>query len=135
MTISMEQRLGDLRTFFSIYLQRAFDLAKDGHKDEARDWARFFYNAGILEILSDPDRGVISGVERTRLQKQLETVRLACHPQDIPDYRTDSQAIRGEIARIVKHIGLPPVSSSLPVTGGNIIPFPGCESGHVEKPA
>lgn len=102
---SFEQHLLILRDFFGIYLRRAQDLAKAGQKDEARDWLRYFENSEIISLLSDENLGVLGACERKRFQKQLADLRVECHPQDVPDYRTDLQAIRGELSVIRNFLG------------------------------
>jgi hypothetical protein len=95
-----------LRNFFAIYLDRARELAKDGKKDEARDWLRFFRNSGILNVLSDGTRGVLSRAEESLYRKNLEKLESECHPLDVPDFRTDLQAIRADLSEIKNHLRL-----------------------------
>jgi hypothetical protein len=106
MQLSLKQRLGIVRNFSFLYLERARGLAKAGQKDEARSWLRFFFNAEIFELLSDEDFGVLTTEEIKSLAKTLADLRSECHPLDVPDYRTDLQAIRAHLAEISRHIGL-----------------------------
>src|SRR6266571_4522484 len=43
--------LRQLFTFTEIYVERARELARSGHKDEARCWYRYFDNSGVLSFL------------------------------------------------------------------------------------
>lgn len=91
-------RLVALRNFVEIYLSRARDLAKEGRKDEARDWWRFFENSCVVDVLETS--GVLSIGECEHIKRSLATLKTECHPLDVPDYRTDLQAIREALARI-----------------------------------
>jgi hypothetical protein len=103
LSIDSKVRLLTLRNFFSIYLGRALDLAKDGRKDEARDWYRYFQNSEIPELLSS--EGVMSDGEMEVLRSQMVVLRDSCHPSDVPEYRTDLQAIRAALERIEDKLG------------------------------
>jgi hypothetical protein len=106
MEIHNQVRLWTLRNFFSIYIDRARDLAKEGRKDEARDWLRFFNNSGILGILSDGTSGVLTCQEEAHFKELLGKLNSECHPLDVPNYQTDLQAIRGHLEVISQHLGI-----------------------------
>jgi hypothetical protein len=106
MQLELQQRLWVLRNFFTIYIERARDLAKGDHKDEARDWLRFFRNSGILGLLADETYGVLTDAEKTFLTENLRILESECHPLDVPNYTTDLQSIRGQLEAITKHLGI-----------------------------
>jgi len=99
-------------------------MAEGGDKDGAREWVKYFENSRVIELLGDSEHGVLSACERNRLQKQLAKLRTECHPVDQHDYKSDLAAIRGEVERISKHLGLDGVRVS-PALPENIIPLPG----------
>ena len=105
-------------------------MAEGGDKDGARDWARYFANSRVVELLADEEYGVLSACERNRMQKTLNSVHSACHPADQHDYKSDLAAIRGDISRIVKHLGLDESEQFSKALDEKIIQFPG-----VNRPA
>ena len=124
MNLSLEHRLAILRDFTVLQLDRAGDMAEGGDKDGAREWVKYFENSRVIELLGDSEHGVLSACERNRLQNQLAKLRTECHPVDQHDYKSDLAAIRGEVERISKHLGLDGVRVS-PALPENIIPLPG----------
>lgn len=107
-----------------IELRRAGDRAEGGQKDEARDWLRAFENSRVFELLCREDIGVMNGFERQRVKKQLAELRIACHPLDVHEYKSDLAALRGELAKITKALGIAETAQeSLAVGGDNIIQF------------
>jgi hypothetical protein len=128
--MSLEQRLTILRDFTVLQLDRAVDMAEGGDKDTAREWVKYFENSRVIELLSDDEHGVLSACERNRLLKQLAKLRTECHPADLHDYKSDLAAIRGELSRITKHLGLSESSEFSASLDDKIIQFPG-----VERPA
>jgi hypothetical protein len=101
---SLEIKLKILHDFTVMQLDRASDMAEGGDKDGARDWARYFANSRIIELLADDEVGVIGACERNRLTKQLNQLHSACHSADVHDYKSDLAALRGEVEKITKHL-------------------------------
>ena len=125
MKLSFEQQFSILRDFTVLQMDRAADLARGGRKDDAREWVNYFENSRILELLADSELGVVTGAEKARLMKQLQELRGMCHPLDVPDYQSDFAAIRGEISRITRHLGMDAASKFSADMDEKIIQFPG----------
>lgn len=85
--------------FVEMYLEHARDLAKEGHKDQARDWLRFFRNSQILEILVHEKAG--NPEQLAELRKNVALLNSECHPLDVANYATDLQAIRATLQQIL----------------------------------
>jgi hypothetical protein len=84
--------------FTVIYAQRARDLARSGQKDSARNWSRFFSGACICEILAKS--GCVGETDLTELKSVLKSLHEECHPDDVPAWETDIEAIRGTLENI-----------------------------------
>ena len=125
MKLSFEHRLSILRDFTVLQMDRAADLARGDRKDDAREWVNYFDNSRIVELLADSESGVVTGAEKTRLTKQLRELREMCHPLDVPNYQSDFAAIRGEISRITKYLGLDAASKFSAELDEKIIQFSG----------
>lgn len=125
MQLSLEHRLSILRDFTVSQMDRAADLARGDRKDDAREWVNYFENSRILDLLADSEFGVVAGAENTRLTKQLRELREMCHPLDVPNYQSDFAAIRGEISRITKHLGMDAASKFSAELDEKIIQFSG----------
>ena len=95
--IDCNSRLAQLALFSKIYAERALDLAKSGQKDSARNWSRFFEQSQILQSLSCSG---LSASDLTDLTACFKALHHACHPQDVPAWETDIEAIRGELVEI-----------------------------------
>ena len=100
-------------------------MAEGGDKDGAREWLKYFENSRVLELLADSDVGVLGACERKRLMNQLARLRTECHPADQHDYKSDLAAIRGEVEKISKHLGLTPAVGLSETVDEKIIQFPG----------
>jgi hypothetical protein len=99
--------LAALRQFAQLFVAHGLDYAKDGQKDFARDIVRFLRNGRVLPILT------AAGFDCSRLQGELDWLSLACHPEDVPDFKPDLKAIRESLARIEAWISfLQPLSAS-----------------------
>lgn len=86
-----------LYRFTVFHIDSARDMAKCGQKDLARDWLRYFRNAGILQILSD------AGLSREAFDELKASLRLLeseCHPLDVPNFTTDLSEIRQRLTNI-----------------------------------
>jgi hypothetical protein len=112
-----------LRDWTQMYLDRAADMAEGGNKDMAREFAKLFSQSRVIELLGRKDIGVLNGWERSRMEKQLAAVSGACHPEDRHDYASDLAAVRGQLERISRHLGLDQPASE----DSNIINFPGAQ--------
>jgi hypothetical protein len=80
----------NLHTFTEIYLKAARRLARNGQKDEARNWLRFFRNSNILQILArqaDPDS--VLPMDVPKLLTELSALESECHPLDRGDNATE----------------------------------------------
>jgi len=104
MHISLETRLQNLKRFTVIAIERAIEMAKGGEKDKAREWANYFESSGLVHVLADPEQGVLTGAEYTRLKIKLEELRGNCHPLDVPDFTNDFIAIRQNLELILHRI-------------------------------
>ena len=93
--------------FSDIYITRARQLAQAGQKDEARDWYRFFQNSGVISLLEK--NGSLCNLGA--LRENLNFLGLECHPLDVPDFRTDIQAIRNCLEVILTHVKKNPAST------------------------
>jgi len=93
--------------FSDIYITRARQLAQTGQKDEARDWYRFFQNSGVISLL---EKNGSTG-NLVALREKLNFLGLECHPLDVPDFRTDIQAIRNCLEVILTHVKKNPAST------------------------
>jgi hypothetical protein len=125
MQLSLKHHLKFLLSDLEHSLKSASELAEGGKKDEARQIVNRLENSWVIELVGHPEFGVVSAVERNRLQKQLVKVRGECHPLDVANYQSDFAAIRGEISRITKHLGLDAVSKFSAELDEKIIQFPG----------
>lgn len=96
---SVQSHIENLFTFAGIYIQHARQLAKAGHKDEARNWYRFFFNSRVLDVidLANCQHDV------SPLRESLNFLRLECHPLDVPSFTTDLEAIRVCMAELLAH--------------------------------
>lgn len=81
-------------------LKNAFDLVKGDQKDAARDWWRYFSNSQIDLVLADS--GQFTSEQINGLRRQIQTLKEACHPADVPNYATDLQAIRACLEKLVE---------------------------------
>jgi hypothetical protein len=84
--------------FTEIYLGHARDLAKAGQKDAARNWVRFFECSHVLDVLAD------AAFDVSGLRGLLTEVSAGCHPEDVPSWETDMQAIRATLNEILFHV-------------------------------
>ncbi len=98
--VNQRVNLGVCARFVLLYIQHARDLAKDGKKDEARDWYRFFNNSRIVEVLLHEQ--VPEGA--AEIAFSLRELQSEVHPQDVPNYATDLQAIRASLQEILDRI-------------------------------
>ena len=84
--------------FTELLLHHGRDYAKEGYKDFARDIVRFVRNSRIVPILK------AQGCELTTLESDLNWLSLACHPEDVPDFKPDLKAIRASLERIEQRL-------------------------------
>ena len=107
--------LHNLHNFTEIYIKDARRLARNGKKDEARNWMRFFRNSSILQILerhAEPDS--IFPMDVPRLRAELAALESECHPLDRGDNSTEiSQLIQ---SNKVLAFGLQEILRRLPKT-------------------
>lgn len=91
----------DLLRFVDMYLGFAADLAKCGKKDSARNWARFFRNSRVLDVLEKAGHGV------AHLRRTLGELEAGCYPTDQMPIESDLQAIKGLLERILARVEAP----------------------------
>jgi|ERR1035438_252828 hypothetical protein len=68
-------------------LKRAREKAKEGHKDEARDWYRFIFQSDIIRILKRNGWPVLT------LNAEMKFLLDECHP-------CNEVSLKGDLARI-----------------------------------
>ena len=95
-----------LRQFSELFVSHGLDYSKEGKKDFARDVVRFLRNGRVLPILT------AAGFDCSKLQGELNWLSLACHPEDVPDFKPDLKAIRDSLARIEARLGSPQTAST-----------------------
>lgn len=94
------QHAVNLYQFTSQYIAHARDSARSDQKDAARNWWRFFQNSQVLQVLES-----FSGCgDLSRLQVELNQLRIECHPLDVPGWQTDIQAIRHCLTEILTYV-------------------------------
>lgn len=91
--------LHSLNTFTVIYVDRARELARAGHKDEARDWLKFFRNARIYELCARYS-GPLPISDLAELRKNLWALEEEYHPASHADNLTDVRVMRSQLDTI-----------------------------------
>jgi len=88
--------LDELEKFTVQFIDHARCLAQSGQKDEARHWLRFFQNSKIIDLLAQIHD--VAG-----LRQSLQSLRIECHPLDVPNWTTNIEAIRHCLQQILSH--------------------------------
>ena len=89
----MNPNLYHLNTITACAVARAREKTREGQKDEARDWYRFIFQSGIVEVLKDGGWNVAS------LEKELKLLGEECHP-------LNHVAAKGDLARIADSLDI-----------------------------
>lgn len=87
-----------LYQFTALHVSHGRSYAKEGHKDYARDILRFVRNARIVPILLK--HGFAGTQVLADLQSNLSLLSGECHPLDVPNFKTDLQAIRSSLENL-----------------------------------
>jgi hypothetical protein len=88
--------------FVTRYVLHARDLARSGQKDGARDWYRFFTNAQVVKLLGCSGSFEVASLKS--LAADIGKLGVECHPDDVPDWATDIQAIRYGLEQILMRL-------------------------------
>lgn len=83
----MNYHFHHLNTMTGSVLVRAVRLAKEGKKDDARDWYRFIFQSGILDILQADGRDVV------KFRNQMIELNDLCHPDSHPTLKPELEKI------------------------------------------
>lgn len=86
--------LDQLKNFTEIQISRCRQLARKGHKDDARDWLRYLENSQILKILD------MNGYETIRMRRELDGLRDECHPHSQPARADDIAEILARLDQL-----------------------------------
>lgn len=95
-----------LYRFTVIQVDRARAMARQGRKDEARDWLRYWRGACILDALRKTDFTGFVGVDIPHLEWQLRELENDCHPSTGPDCVSDLTAIRSCLETLAQGMAL-----------------------------
>jgi hypothetical protein len=106
--ISFDSQIQDLYQFTVLFVDSARDLAKAGKNDQARSWWRFFENSRVLDVLENH----FGAAEMIELRQDLSDLKKECHPENVPDFSTDLQAIRFCLSEILSYVQTEKSSSS-----------------------
>jgi hypothetical protein len=98
--ISFDSQIQDLFQFTILFVDSARDLAKAGKNDQARSWWRFFENSRVVDVLENH----FGSVEMIELRQDLADLKKECHPENVPDFSTDLQAIRFCLSEILSYV-------------------------------
>lgn len=109
----MESKLYHLGLVTSSALDRALAMAKEGRKDEARNWARYFFQSSVIDILE------LNGKNVQPLREQLKNLFDECHPLNAPDFKPDIQRIADSLQILADHIMRKPAARDGRKVAGN----------------
>jgi len=109
-----KNRLGhDLKRLFEqavSLISDGCDMAREGEKDRARNWWRFFTNANVVQIFENPLTQKIAGISPAQFKQfsdELYRLKTCCHPDDLQDWNSDIAAIRQSLEEILKQVSRP----------------------------
>jgi len=94
----MNYHFHHLNTMTGSVLVRALREAKEGKKDLGRDWYRFIFQSGILDILKADGRDV------SAMQVNMKLLNDYCHPDSHPVLKPELEAIHDSLQNIEKNI-------------------------------
>ena len=92
-----------LSTMTLAYLRHAVVYAKDGRKDQARDWLRFVEQSDLLTLLKD------QGVNVQEHEDTLKLLADLCHPQASPSVKGELERVADVLERVEDFLNQQPV--------------------------
>lgn len=89
-------------------IDSARSSARSGRKDEARDWLRYFNNAGVFKILKfhEPELQLLGVDSVDDIRDALAKLEDECHPQTRCDQSDDIKALRSQMDALAFGVNL-----------------------------